>query len=517
MIMNDKIGEVNRKVEVVRLENITKQYPGVLALNHADLVIRSGEIHALLGENGAGKTTLMKVLYGMTVPDEGEIYIRQKQVRFSSPIEAIAAGIGMVHQHFMQADMLTVLENVIAGAEVSVRGRINYRQARRNVQEMIQQFAFDLDPDSRIEELSVGERQRVEILKVLYRGGKILIFDEPTAVLTPLETEAFFTVLRKFKEQGKSIVIITHKLQEVMAIADRITVMRDGAVTGHCEPEDVSINDLAAMMVKREIKVNQHMRAGHIGSDVYFEVKNLTLTAAGKTVLDRIHLKIHKGEILGIAGVEGNGQTELIRCLTGLQKPDEMELFLDGEAVTGNASDFISRGIGHVPEDRLGTAVVESESISINLMLGYHFKEWFRRGRWMDYKKAEAFGNECMKKYSIKAPSARTTIAEMSGGNQQKVVIARVFSENPKVVICAQPTRGVDIGSIEYIHQRMREFVGTEYAMLLISADLEEVKAMSDRIAVIYKGRIVAEGQTDAFDDTQMGLYMTGSKKGAER
>lgn len=517
MIMNDKIGEVNRKVEVVRLENITKQYPGVLALNHADLVIRSGEIHALLGENGAGKTTLMKVLYGMTVPDEGEIYIRQKQVRFSSPIDAIAAGIGMVHQHFMQADMLTVLENVIAGAEVSVRGRINYRQARRNVQEMIQQFAFDLDPDSRIEELSVGERQRVEILKVLYRGGKILIFDEPTAVLTPLETEAFFTVLRKFKEQGKSIVIITHKLQEVMAIADRITVMRDGAVTGHCEPEDVSINDLAAMMVKREIKVNQRMRAGHIGSDVYFEVKNLTLTAAGKTVLDRIHLKIHKGEILGIAGVEGNGQTELIRCLTGLQKPDEMELFLDGEAVTGNASDFISRGIGHVPEDRLGTAVVESESISINLMLGYHFKEWFRRGRWMDYKKAEAFGNECMKKYSIKAPSARTTIAEMSGGNQQKVVIARVFSENPKVVICAQPTRGVDIGSIEYIHQRMREFVGTEYAMLLISADLEEVKAMSDRIAVIYKGRIVAEGQTDAFDDTQMGLYMTGSKKGAER
>ncbi len=301
MIMNDKIGEVNRKVEVVRLENITKQYPGVLALNHADLVIRSGEIHALLGENGAGKTTLMKVLYGMTVPDEGEIYIRQKQVRFSSPIEAIAAGIGMVHQHFMQADMLTVLENVIAGAEVSVRGRINYRQARRNVQEMIQQFAFDLDPDSRIEELSVGERQRVEILKVLYRGGKILIFDEPTAVLTPLETEAFFTVLRKFKEQGKSIVIITHKLQEVMAIADRITVMRDGAVSGHCEPEDVSINDLAAMMVKREIKVNQRMRAAHIGSDVYFEVKNLTLTAAGKTVLDRIHLKIHKGEILGIA------------------------------------------------------------------------------------------------------------------------------------------------------------------------------------------------------------------------
>ena len=232
-----------------------------------------------------------------------------------------------------------------------------------------------------------------------------------------------------------------------------------------------------------------------------------------KVILDHISLKIHKGEILGIAGVEGNGQTELIRCLTGLQKPDTMELIVDGEAVTGNASDFIRQGIGHVPEDRLGTAVVENDSISTNLMLGYHFKERFRKGRWMDYNKADTFGNECIETYSIKAPSSKTTIAEMSGGNQQKVVIARVFSENPKVVICAQPTRGVDIGSIEYIHRRMREFVGTEHAMLLISADLEEVKAMSDRIAVIFKGKIVAEGSTDQFDDTQLGLYPTAIKR----
>ena len=504
-------------MEVVRLENITKQYPGVLALDHANLEICSGEIHALLGENGAGKTTLMKVLYGMTVPDEGKIYINQKQVSFSSPIEAISAGIGMVHQHFMQAEMLTVLENVIAGAEPSAKGKIKYAKARRGVQEMIDRFSFDINLDSKIEDLSVGERQRVEILKVLYRGGKILIFDEPTAVLTPLETEAFFTVLRKFKEQGKSIVIITHKLQEVMEIADRITVMRDGVITGHCMPQDVTINDLASMMVKREIKVNEHMRAETVSTEVYFEVKDLLLTASEKVILDHISLKIHKGEILGIAGVEGNGQTELIRCLTGLQKPDTMELIVDGEAVTGNASDFIRQGIGHVPEDRLGTAVVENDSISTNLMLGYHFKERFRKGRWMDYNKADTFGNECIETYSIKAPSSKTTIAEMSGGNQQKVVIARVFSENPKVVICAQPTRGVDIGSIEYIHRRMREFVGTEHAMLLISADLEEVKAMSDRIAVIFKGRIVAEGPTDQFDDTQLGLYMTGAGTEEER
>ena len=504
-------------MEVVRLENITKQYPGVLALDHANLEICSGEIHALLGENGAGKTTLMKVLYGMTVPDEGKIYINQKQVSFSSPIEAISAGIGMVHQHFMQAEMLTVLENVIAGAEPSAKGKIKYAKARRGVQEMIDRFSFDINLDSKIEDLSVGERQRVEILKVLYRGGKILIFDEPTAVLTPLESEAFFTVLRKFKEQGKSIVIITHKLQEVMEIADRITVMRDGVITGHCMPQDVTINDLASMMVKREIKVNEHMRAETVSPEVYFEVKDLLLTASEKVILDHISLKIHKGEILGIAGVEGNGQTELIRCLTGLQKPDTMELIVDGEAVTGNASDFIRQGIGHVPEDRLGTAVVENDSISTNLMLGYHFKERFRKGRWMDYNKADTFGNECIETYSIKAPSSKTTIAEMSGGNQQKVVIARVFSENPKVVICAQPTRGVDIGSIEYIHRRMREFVGTEHAMLLISADLEEVKAMSDRIAVIFKGRIVAEGPTDQFDDTQLGLYMTGAGTEEER
>lgn len=504
-------------MEVVRLENITKQYPGVLALDHANLEICSGEIHALLGENGAGKTTLMKVLYGMTVPDEGKIYINQKQVSFSSPIEAISAGIGMVHQHFMQAEMLTVLENVIAGAEPSAKGKIKYAKARRGVQEMIDRFSFDINLDSKIEDLSVGERQRVEILKVLYRGGKILIFDEPTAVLTPLETEAFFTVLRKFKEQGKSIVIITHKLQEVMEIADRITVMRDGVITGHCMPQDVTINDLASMMVKREIKVNEHMRAENVSPEVYFEVKDLLLTESEKVILDHISLKIHKGEILGIAGVEGNGQTELIRCLTGLQKPDTMELIVDGEAVTGNASDFIRQGIGHVPEDRLGTAVVENDSISTNLMLGYHFKERFRKGRWMDYNKADTFGNECIETYSIKAPSSKTTIAEMSGGNQQKVVIARVFSENPKVVICAQPTRGVDIGSIEYIHRRMREFVGTEHAMLLISADLEEVKAMSDRIAVIFKGKIVAEGSTDQFDDTQLGLYMTGAGTEEER
>lgn len=504
-------------MEVVRLENITKQYPGVLALDHANLEICSGEIHALLGENGAGKTTLMKVLYGMTVPDEGKIYINQKQVSFSSPIEAISAGIGMVHQHFMQAEMLTVLENVIAGAEPSAKGKIKYAKARRGVQEMIDRFSFDINLDSKIEDLSVGERQRVEILKVLYRGGKILIFDEPTAVLTPLETEAFFTVLRKFKEQGKSIVIITHKLQEVMEIADRITVMRDGVITGHCMPQDVTINDLASMMVKREIKVNERMRAETVSPEVYFEVKDLLLTASEKVILDHISLKIHKGEILGIAGVEGNGQTELIRCLTGLQKPDTMELIVDGEAVTGNVSDFIRQGIGHVPEDRLGTAVVENDSISTNLMLGYHFKERFRKGRWMDYNKADTFGNECIETYSIKAPSSKTTIAEMSGGNQQKVVIARVFSENPKVVICAQPTRGVDIGSIEYIHRRMREFVGTEHAMLLISADLEEVKAMSDRIAVIFKGRIVAEGPTDQFDDTQLGLYMTGAGTEEER
>ena len=371
-------------MEVVRLENITKQYPGVLALDHANLEICSGEIHALLGENGAGKTTLMKVLYGMTVPDEGKIYINQKQVSFSSPIEAISAGIGMVHQHFMQAEMLTVLENVIAGAEPSAKGKIKYAKARRGVQEMIDRFSFDINLDSKIEDLSVGERQRVEILKVLYRGGKILIFDEPTAVLTPLETEAFFTVLRKFKEQGKSIVIITHKLQEVMEIADRITVMRDGVITGHCMPQDVTINDLASMMVKREIKVNEHMRAETVSPEVYFEVKDLLLTASEKVILDHISLKIHKGEILGIAGVEGNGQTELIRCLTGLQKPDTMELIVDGEAVTGNASDFIRQGIGHVPEDRLGTAVVENDSISTNLMLGYHFKERFRKGRWID-------------------------------------------------------------------------------------------------------------------------------------
>lgn len=314
---------------MVRLKQITKKYQRVIALDQADFEILPGEIHALLGENGAGKTTLMKVLYGMTVPDEGQIYMDDTKVEFSSPLEAISAGIGMVHQHFMQAGVLSVLENVIAGAEPclspSFGGRIDYKKARKEIQSMIDRFHFQINLNARVEDLSVGERQRVEILKVLYRGGNLLIFDEPTAVLTPLEVHEFFKVLDLFRKEGKSIVIITHKLQEVLQIADRITVMRDGRVTGHCLPQDVTISDLAEMMVKRDIEVNKCMRNPDVGKDVYFEVKDLTYHHGGKQILDHISLKIHKGEVLGIAGVEGNGQTELIKALTGLLKPEQID------------------------------------------------------------------------------------------------------------------------------------------------------------------------------------------------
>ncbi|WIV13432.1 ABC transporter ATP-binding protein [Proteiniborus sp. MB09-C3] len=498
-------------MKVVEMSNITKEYPLVKALDKADLIIENGEIHALLGENGAGKSTLMKVLYGMVKPNEGTITIKGEKVDIPSPLKAIELGIGMVHQHFMLAPVLTVLENIIAGAEPKKGSLIDYVKAKKDIEEMAQKFGFNVDVNKRVEELSVGEKQRVEILKVLYRGAEILILDEPTAVLTPIEVNELFVVLRNLKAQGKSIIIITHKLHEVLEISDKITVMRDGKVVGHTSPKEVDSFQLANMMVGRDVQIGKRRPAKNIG-DVLFEVSDLTIKDKDSTILDNICFKIHRGEILGVAGVEGNGQTELIEAITGIRNPNSMNLKVDNKKVEGSVSDFIASGIGHIPEDRLESAVIMDMTIAENCILGYHRQLPFSKKGILNRSQIKKYGNDAIRSFNIKAPNEETYIKALSGGNQQKVVVSRVFKQEPKVVISAQPTRGVDVGAMEYIHEKMIEFRDEGNAVLLISADLQEVKTLSDRIIIMYKGKVVAEGKTEAFSDTDLGILMTGGE-----
>ena len=493
------------------MQGIVKQYPRVKALDEADFELKQGEIHSILGENGAGKSTLMKVLYGMVKPDSGKVWVSGKEAKLDNPLKAIALGIGMVHQHFMLAEALTVLDNIIAGAEPGRRGVINYNQAREEVRQLIDQSNLALDENAKVEDLSVGEKQRVEILKVLYRGADILILDEPTAVLTPLETEGLFDVLRRLKSEGKSIIIITHKLYEAIDISDNITVMRDGKVTGQADPKAATPLQLATLMVGREIRIGQRQDAKAMG-ETRFEVRNLNLEEKGRSILSNINLKVHAGEILGIAGVEGNGQSELVSVLTGLTTPTTMEATLDGKPLKGDTREFLTAGIGHIPEDRQLFGTVESMSIGENIMLGYHQQDRFKTRKLYDKTKILNYAQEAIDQYGIKAPNALTLVGELSGGNQQKMIAARVLRQLPKVLICAHPTRGVDVGAIEYIHDRIREYRDAGNAVVLVSADLHEVMSLSDTIAVLHKGQIVNTADAKAHTDIELGLLMTGGE-----
>lgn len=501
-------------MDAVRMCGITKHFGTVHALENVDFTVAEGEIHSLLGENGAGKSTLMNVLYGMLQCDKGEIYIHGQPVTIKHPSQAINLGIGMVHQHFMLTPVMTVTENVIIGSEPVNGPFVDYRTAQRKVQEMIDKYGFGIDANAKVQTLSVGEQQRVEILKALYRGANILILDEPTAVLTPQEVQELFVVLRDLKAAGKSIIIITHKLKETAAIADRLSVLRSGVMinTG-IDTTNCSINDLALMMVGRKVDLTFTRRSENI-SDVAFEVKNLNLTVKDVPVLKDIALQLRKGEILGIAGIEGNGQTELVEVLTGLRKPDTMELYKDGQRLQGNAADFISAGVGHIPEDRQTRGLVAQMSIEDNVILGYHRTAKFNNKGVRKAAAIREFADEKMKEYLVKAENIHTHCSALSGGNQQKVVIARVFSEDPDVLIVSQPTRGVDVGAQEFIHTRLLDLRDQGKAVLLLSADLDEVRRLSDRVAVIYDGRIVAESVHDTWDEMELGLLMTGGKEG---
>ena len=497
-------------MNAVEMRGISKSFGTVQALNDVDFTLKQGEIHAVLGENGAGKTTLMKVLYGMHKPDQGEVLIRGEKKKFRDSSDAIGAGIGMVHQHFMLVPVLSVAENIVAHCEPRKGLFYDHEQAVRNVTELAQKSGFHIDARAKVESLSVGQMQRVEILKALYRGVEILILDEPTAVLTPIEVQELFKALRELRAAGKSIVIITHKLYEVMEIADRCTVLRDGSLIGSVEKKDTDMQQLASMMVGREYSFEGRHPSEHIG-EVLCQVRNLSYRRKDIPILDDVSLSVHRGEILGIAGIDGNGQTELIEAMTGLLQPDSMELTLNGRQISGDAAAFLASGIGHVPEDRTARGLSLARSIEENMILGYESQSRFSRRGIMLHKSIRKNADKLISAFRVKAPNAVTPCGALSGGNQQKVVIARVFSQDPEVVVCAQPTRGVDVSASEYIHEVMLEYRNRGKGIILISADLDEVKKLSDTIAVIYKGRIVAVDRAENFDDNRLGLLMTGA------
>ena len=499
------------------MRGIVKQYPLVRAIDGADFTVEQGEIHSLLGENGAGKSTLMKILYGMTTPTAGEVRVFGKPVAITRPAQGDGLGIGMVHQHFMLTPVMTVAENVVIGSE-PVRGVFfDRKKAEAQVAAMIDEYNFHISATAKVETLSVGEQQRVEILKALYRGADLLILDEPTAVLTPQEVEDLFRVMRQLKAAGKSIIIITHKLKETMEIADRVSVLRQGKMIESGVPvAGTTMNELAQMMVGRDVELSVTRRAEQVGEE-NFSVRGLSLTERGVPILRDVCLSLRKGEILGIAGIEGNGQTELIEVLTGLRRPDHMELFKDGKPLSGNAAAFLAAGVGHVPEDRMTRGLVLEMSIEDNLILGYHRRPAFARRGLRLASAIRRFAEQERTEFAIKAPNVQERCSALSGGNQQKVVIARVFSENPDVIIVAQPTRGVDVGAMEYIHHRLLDLRDGGKSILLISADLDEVRSLSDRLAVIYGGRIVAEGKPDTWSDMEIGLLMTGGSLAPEK
>lgn len=507
-------------MNAVEMKQIVKQYPLVRAVDSADFCIKKGEIHSLLGENGAGKSTLMKILYGMTPADEGEIWINGKKADIRKPYDAIKQGIGMVHQHFMLADVMTVTENIVVGSE-PVRGPwFDEKTAVSRVSDMVEQYGFQISPTAKVGTLSVGEQQRVEILKALYRGAEILILDEPTAVLTPQEVEELFRIMRKLKDEGKSIVIITHKLKETMEIADRISVLRDGKMVKQgLSLDGLGVNDLAKLMVGRDVDLAIVRENKGLGEE-YLKITDLTLKDRhGKKVLDQINITVHRGEIYGVAGIEGNGQTELIEVLTGLKKPDQGTITKNKRAVMGGAGEFLRERIGHIPEDRMTRGLILDMAIEENLILGYHRNQEFSQRGLLKIRGIRKYSEEKAEEYRIKASGPRALLRSLSGGNQQKVVIARVFSQDPEVIIVAQPTRGVDVGAMEYIHNKLLDLRDEGKAILLISADLDEVRCLSDRLGVIYDGKIEKEFLAGEASETELGLWMTGGslKKGGSQ
>jgi len=497
---------------ILELRNITKRFPGVLANDDISLVLEQGEIHALLGENGAGKTTLMNILYGLYAPDAGEVIVRGERVHIKSPSDAISLGIGMVHQHFMLVPVMTVTENIMLGAESTRLGPfLSRRQAAQRIHELSRQYGLEVDPEAYVKDLPVGIQQRVEILKLLYRRADILILDEPTAVLTPQEVEELFEVIRSLVAKGNSVIFISHKLKEVMTIADRITVLRRGRVVGTTAPAETSEQELATMMVGRAVALQVEKGPAHPG-EVVLDIDDLhVLDDRDNMVVQGVSLQVRAGEIVGIAGVQGNGQTELVEAVTGLRPPFRGSVRIKGSDTTwGSPRIVFEQGAAHIPEDRQRDGLVLSYPVRDNLVLNTYYKPPFAVGFRVQHDAIVEQAVRLVEEFDIRTPSIETVVANLSGGNQQKVIVAREFSRPIDLLVAAQPTRGLDVGSIEYIHTRLIEKRDEGCAVLLVSSELDEIMAMSDRIAVMFAGRIMAVLPAAEATREQLGLLMAG-------
>lgn len=506
-------------MSLVELKEIDKRFGAVHALKNVSLELEAGEIHALLGENGAGKTTLMKVLYGMVIPDHGTIKINGQPVVIRRTKDSMRYNIGMVHQHFMLVENMKVYENIAVGFEDRKGIALDKNTVVSRIKKLAEELHFEIDPEAYISNLTVGEKQRIEILKAIYRESEIIILDEPTAVLTPQEVEVLFDILRNLKKRGVSIVLITHKLKEGIAVADKFSVMRDGVMVESGLPNsNLTVQDLADLMVGRNVPLNIKRKSQCISEEKAVEVKNLNLKRTGYCSLENICFSIRKGEILGVAGVEGNGQRELEEVLSGNLEPESMELKLYGQEVSGNTRKMIGLGIALIPEDRGTMGLVSSLSIRDNIILGYHrIRDFASRFGRIRHKACMDFAEDAIRNYEIKAESPKIPVSSLSGGNQQKVMVARVMSRNPKFIIIAQPTRGVDVGAINNIHNKIFDYRDKGNAVLVISADLDEVRSLSDRIIVLYNGRIVSDKSSDEYTEKELGALMLTGEYDSEK
>ena len=497
----------------LELRGITKRFPGVVANDQIDFDLQPGEVHALLGENGAGKSTLMNVLYGLYRPDEGEIRIGGQPVTMHSPKDAIERGIGMVHQHFMLIPVMTVAENIVLGTEPRRDGvLLDLSAAERRVRELSEQYGLSVDPRARIEDISVGRQQRVEILKALYRGADILILDEPTAVLTPQEAAELFSVLKSLTEQGLSIIFISHKLNEVLTISDRITVLRRGQKVETLATTGATEESLARLMVGREVLLRVDKPPPDTG-ETLLEIEDLSVVDdRGLEAVRGVSLNVRAGEIVGIAGVDGNGQTELIDAITGLRRPASGAITVGGRDMTkANARKVLDEGMGHIPEDRQARGLVLEFTLAENLALEDYRSPPDSRLGWLFPRRLLARARRLLREFDVRGGGPNARASALSGGNQQKVVIAREVGRDPRVLVAAQPTRGLDVGAIEYVHKRLIAVRDEHKAVLLVSLELEEILSLSDRILVLYEGRVVGEYGPDASEE-ELGVAMTGGR-----
>jgi general nucleoside transport system ATP-binding protein len=504
--IQEAVGQLN----AIEMKGITKTFPGVRANDDVNFSVKAGEIHVLLGENGAGKTTLMNVLYGMTEPDKGEIYVNGEQVRMSNPSVAIARGIGMVHQHFMLVPPFTVAENIILGRELRKGLLLDVRRAKKELSALSEKYGLKIDPGAKVETLSVGMQQRVEILKILWRGAEILILDEPTAVLTPQEIIELGKIMRDLAHQGKTIILITHKLKEVMDLSDRVTIMRQGCVVETVDTKKTSIEELAEKMVGRKIQLTLEKNPMKRGATI-LQVDNLRVRDRGVEHIKGISFKVHAGEVLGIAGVGGNGQTELVYALLGLLPSKSGSIKLNGKEIRGRSTKhIINEGVSCIPEDRQRDGLILDFTLTENAILGSHTKKIFRTGPALNWRKAAKYARQIIEKYDVRTPSENVLAGALSGGNQQKMIVARELERTPHLLIAAQPTRGLDVGAIEFVHSQILEQRDKGCAVLLVSLELDEVMDLSDRISVIYDGNLVGTMNATEATERMLGILMAG-------